>query len=465
MEAAKARIATIEADYIVTSELEAAEARIATIEADYIVTSQLEAAKARIATIEADYIVTSELEAAEARIATIVTSQLEAYEVNADKIVGGTISSSSINIGYGNFIVESNGDVTIKSGSINLGNGKFQVLPDGTVVAEEFRLNTGGVGTNVSIDTDGKLRAENAEIMGNVITDDIHVTKVIFSDTVEMEMASESSTQIFSYTASGGAPFIEPLHNGFSRVHVLISLSQPLKAPRVISYTYSFNNGNTGNYYERTIDIFFTQTDVNNQVTQKGGTDDIWDDGSVFNLRRKGVYPSSFTQSVTTGFTALGVNSAILPSTDDAFDLGTGNKRWRDIYSGNSVIQTSDLRKKKEVNYDISQYDQLFDRLKPVSYKFIDGQAGRKHLGFISQDIKAGLDEIGMGTVDFAGFIKSLLPKSKEKAPEDLTEDDYVYGIRYSELHAMEVRQIQLLKDYIQKLEARIAALESKEGS
>ena len=90
----------------------------------------------------------------------------------------------------------------------------------------------------------------------------------------------------------------------------------------------------------------------------------------------------------------------------------------------------------------------------------------RTHIGFIAQDIRDSLIELGIDPIDFAGYIKSINDRSKEKAPEDLTEDDYTYGIRYSELHALEIKQIQMLKEYTKKLEARIAELEGKiEGS
>ena len=55
---------------------------------------------------------------------------------------------------------------------------------------------------------------------------------------------------------------------------------------------------------------------------------------------------------------------------------------------------------------------------------------------------------------DFAGLIRGLTLEGRNREnPEDITEDDYVYGIRYSELHAMEVKQIQDLKTRIKALE------------
>ena len=61
----------------------------------------------------------------------------------------------------------------------------------------------------------------------------------------------------------------------------------------------------------------------------------------------------------------------------------------------------SDIRLKKEVNYDISSFDKIFDELKPATFKYIDGRSGRKHLGLIAQDLKNTLDSNSIDTVEF----------------------------------------------------------------
>lgn len=163
----------------------------------------------------------------------------------------------------------------------------------------------------------------------------------------------------------------------------------------------------------------------------------------------------------TPGTSALGTKVDFLPFNDNRYILGDASHRWKDVYSMNSACNTSDKRLKKDIDYDISKYDFLFDKLKPVSFKFVDGDSGRTHLGFISQDIKEALDESGISTNDFAAYVKAIKRESVEK--DEKTEDDYVYGIRYGELHALEVYEIQLLKQQIKILESRIKFLEEKE--
>lgn len=109
--------------------------------------------------------------------------------------------------------------------------------------------------------------------------------------------------------------------------------------------------------------------------------------------------------------------------------------------TSNGVILTSDLTKKKDVSYDISMYDKLFDTLKPISYLFTDGSSGRRHLGLGAQDVEDALSNVNISTQEFASLVKF---ESGE------------YALRYIEL-------IPLLIDQVQRLKLRVRNLE-KEG-
>lgn len=129
--------------------------------------------------------------------------------------------------------------------------------------------------------------------------------------------------------------------------------------------------------------------------------------------------------------------AGLRPSRNDFWSLGTASYKWADIYAQNSTINTSDRREKKEIKYDLSTYEGLFDSLKPCSFRFIG--RNRTHLGMISQDVEQSMNECGVSDMDFAGFIK----------------DGDSYGLRYGEF-------IPLLIDQIQKLKKRVEALESE---
>ena len=140
---------------------------------------------------------------------------------------------------------------------------------------------------------------------------------------------------------------------------------------------------------------------------------------------------------------------SIVASNDNTYNLGSSGIRWANAYVASGVINSSDRNYKTDINYDLAKYDAIFDALKPASFKFVDGTSGRTHTGFISQDIEDALAPCGLTSIDFATFIKS--PKVDEDGK--VIEGEYVYGLRYDELIALMVTQIQSLKKRVADLE------------
>lgn len=156
---------------------------------------------------------------------------------------------------------------------------------------------------------------------------------------------------------------------------------------------------------------------------------------------------------------------AIRPAGDANQYLGTSSHRWNTIYLSNPAITTSDNEKK----HDIKPIDEVtvckFVRgILPKTYKFNDGTSGRTHYGMISQDIEQLLDNLGMTSLDFAGFIKS--PRTKEieevvldeegkpvldengnektKVRVETIKGEYDYALRYEEFISPLIRFVQL---------------------
>ena len=144
----------------------------------------------------------------------------------------------------------------------------------------------------------------------------------------------------------------------------------------------------------------------------------------------------------------IGCGRTLRPASTSC-DLGTSSWLWGDIYATNGTINTSDRNRKTDISYDMSRYEAMFDALKPANFKMIDGTSGRTHTGFISQDIEDALAPCGLTSIDFATFIKS--PKVDEDGK--VIEGEYVYGLRYDELIALMVTQIQSLKKRVADLE------------
>lgn len=165
--------------------------------------------------------------------------------------------------------------------------------------------------------------------------------------------------------------------------------------------------------------------------------------------------------------------------------LGVANKKWRAVFAQNGTIQTSDRNAKHDItDLDPEKITAFIMGLKPSSYVFNDADSGRTHWGLISQDIEELFPQLGMTSMDFAGFIKS--PKTEdyyEDVPETVTDEEtgeektvtrkelktrtvegeYIYSLRYDEFIAPLICMVQKQQKQIENLERRLSALENKE--
>ena len=160
---------------------------------------------------------------------------------------------------------------------------------------------------------------------------------------------------------------------------------------------------------------------------------------------------SQYDRHIALTYDGIFVNSAFCSISVSS--LGTNYYKWSDVYANNAVIQTSDLSLKKNVQYGLEAYDALFDALKPMSFIFLDGESGRRHLGLGAQDVEAAMEQAGVSSMEFAGFIKS------ERSGREVEErgEGYDYALRYGEFIPLCIEQIQRLKARMAKLERSTA--------
>lgn len=149
----------------------------------------------------------------------------------------------------------------------------------------------------------------------------------------------------------------------------------------------------------------------------------------------------------------IGVYGYLEPTQDCMYRLGSSGLRWTTVCLQSPPIVTSDREKKEALNYDLSRYNAFFDALQPASFRFIDGQSGRTHLGMVSQDIEEELEAAGLTDMDFAGFIRD--PRQDEDG--NTVDGEYNYMLRYEEFIPMCIYQIQKLKARVAVLEGRLA--------
>lgn len=105
------------------------------------------------------------------------------------------------------------------------------------------------------------------------------------------------------------------------------------------------------------------------------------------------------------------------------------------LKSADGTIITSDRTRKEDICPDVNRYLDLFDRLRPVSFRLKDRK--RRHLGFIAQDVEMAMDAVGIRSQDFAAL--AVDPESG-------------YGLRYEEFIPLLVAKIQLQDAQIKEI-------------
>ncbi len=131
-------------------------------------------------------------------------------------------------------------------------------------------------------------------------------------------------------------------------------------------------------------------------------------------------------------------------------------------YSQTGEIITSDRNAKDNITSLTDNHIKFFSLLQPVSFTFTDGESGRTHIGFISQDVENAMSQAGFTDLDFAGFCKAVKTKefidSEGNKTREIEKDEngnpiYVYALRYEEFIALNTFMIQNLNKKVQSLQ------------
>lgn len=169
-----------------------------------------------------------------------------------------------------------------------------------------------------------------------------------------------------------------------------------------------------------------------------------------------------------TGISSFGVHAYLDPDGDNIFTISAEDTDYSYMGSGyielrigttyakcygylgstwkssSSITVSSDRDIKNSIEDMPTAYSIMFDKLRPVIFKYNEGTSGRFHTGFIAQEVAEAVESSGLTLEDFAAVC----------APYD---KDGVWGIRYSEIVALNTSEIQ-------KLKAEIAALKAQLG-
>jgi hypothetical protein len=108
------------------------------------------------------------------------------------------------------------------------------------------------------------------------------------------------------------------------------------------------------------------------------------------------------------------------------------------------IVETSDAREKNSIENLFEGYENFYNELHPVRFKYNNGTSDRYHVGFIAQEINRALSTSELSTAEFAGYVKF---------------SDGSLGLRYIEFIALNTWQIQKLKPRMTAAEQEIASL------
>ena len=152
-------------------------------------------------------------------------------------------------------------------------------------------------------------------------------------------------------------------------------------------------------------------------------------------------YPAGAFNSIVSGNlsfmgTPIQVAGEISPSETNTYSLGDASHRFTSVYATNGVIQTSDMRQKKDItNSDLGL--EFINNLRPVSYRWKSGPDADLHYGLIAQETEKVVNKYIAKT--------SRKPASSEQIIVSHDSKTGDYGLKYSELISPMIKAIQEL--------------------
>lgn len=168
-------------------------------------------------------------------------------------------------------------------------------------------------------------------------------------------------------------------------------------------------------------------------------------------INKNGIESTNIT---TYQLNAVYVSSSLTAYKGNTYALGSSATRWKEIWCSTGLNTTSDKNLKKNINKLSAddRYCKFFLLLQPKSYLFKDGESGRTHVGFISQDVEEAMSICGLSSLEFAGFCKDQKIERLE-GEEGIIEENpvfddkgnpvYIYSLRYEEFIALNTMMIQ----------------------
>lgn len=214
-------------------------------------------------------------------------------------------------------------------------------------------------------------------------------------------------------------------------------------------------------YIEPSVESSYITLGVNNKETEIRGNV-IKINGSSVLVNDKSVSVEGHTHDIDDlNYTLTNANNVYFKGTIGGFNYNLATTGW---CSDTFEKKGSDFRLKKYIS-DLGDITDFYMKLKPKRYEFKDGLRGydsRVHYGFIAQDIASVEPES-------SNLVYKKLCDDDLSNEREVINDDYVYYVDKSELHAMHVYMIQKQHAEIEELKQvnlsllnRLSTLEMK---
>lgn len=135
------------------------------------------------------------------------------------------------------------------------------------------------------------------------------------------------------------------------------------------------------------------------------------------------------------GFVGHGEVHAILngdffgPGANDERNLGSGSRRWSNIYAVNGSINTSDERQKTNIQPIDDAVLDAWEDVEYTQFQWVDGD--RTHVGVVAQHVQTVFESHGLDAFDYGVLCWD------EWDNEDGTTSD-MYGVRYDQAMVLE---------------------------
>lgn len=394
-------------------------------------------------------------------------------KANSVEITGGSLSIGELFSvdNAGNLQakdVDISGSLSIESGEISIGgnNKPFQVTSDGKLTNNNALINELSVMESIKLsdgtrDPDDKFRFKisgntpiniNTGSAGFIIGDD---------DGQSIITQCEFSIKVSAPTYISGGAHV-------SNISIKSSHNVPLPKNITIKAKILKNGVMSFETVQTSIVIDANSTSASGSIAYpRSQSSTIWNITSISINGGEFVefpgYDTSIESSENVEVPSNNNNEKSLgnfyPSMHDSLDLGAANKAWRTVYainghitnghidnviSPNDLIRSSDRNLKENINDISEQYSEMFDMLRPVSYKLKGSEHDRLHLGFIAQEVEQAMTEVGLTSSDFGGLCYDIDENQNKK-----------YSLRYGEFIALNTLEIQKLKKRIELLEKK----------